>query len=83
VPCRLRFCAAGVSKFPDRRFSAPGWVLEECCWDSCLGKNLPASRERIEKVTAKEVMIRTQATTRQDTSLARSDRPDLLRPFAL
>jgi hypothetical protein len=29
MPCRSPFCAAGVAKFPDRRFSAPSWGLEK------------------------------------------------------
>ena len=38
MPCRLLFCAAGVSKFPARHFFAPGWVAEKSRWDSCLEK---------------------------------------------
>jgi hypothetical protein len=32
------FCAAGVSKFPDRRFSALGLGLEKLLRDSCPEK---------------------------------------------
>jgi hypothetical protein len=55
MPYLLLFCAAGVSKFPDRRISAPSWVAEKSRWDSCpekIGGGLrPGRRENSGVVT--------------------------------
>jgi hypothetical protein len=57
MPYRLLFCAAGVSKFPDRRFSAPGWGREKSCWDSCPEKSAGDHRQPLEEKTNAGTLI--------------------------
>jgi hypothetical protein len=55
MPCRSLFCAAGVSKFPARRFSSPGWVAEKSLEGLLAAKNpgglRPGRRENSGVVT--------------------------------